>query len=103
MLYHIAYFSTATKYFTENEITELLAISKENNKELGVTGILLFIEGCFLQVLEGEKQIVKKVFKKVKKDDRHDDVLVLFKGEKEERNFGNWSMGFKNLPFENAV
>lgn len=99
MIYHIAYFSTATKHFTEDELTELLAISKRNNKILDVTGILLFIEGCFLQVLEGDENTVKKVFEKVKEDRRHDDVFTLFKGRKPERSFGNWSMGFKDLPF----
>lgn len=98
MIYHIAYFSTATQLFTETDLTELLAISKRNNSALGVTGILLFIEGCFLQVLEGEKEVVKSIFEKVEKDRRHDDVFTLFEGEKVERSFEKWSMGFKNLP-----
>ena len=99
MVYHIVYFSTATKHFSEEDLTHLLVVSNRNNKGLGVTGILLFIEGCFLQVLEGEKEVVKEVFEKIKRDVRHDDVITLFKGKKEDRNFLNWSMGFKNLPF----
>ncbi len=98
MIYHIAYFSTATKLFTETDLTELLANSKQNNSALSVTGILLFIEGCFLQVLEGDESVVKSIFEKVKQDERHHDVLTLFQGNKPERAFENWSMGFKNLP-----
>lgn len=98
-MYHLAYFSTATQHFTEDELKTLLESSKKNNQPAKITGVLLFIEGCFLQILEGPKDIVKSLFQKVKKDNRHKDVLRIFEGEVTERSFDKWSMGFKNIPF----
>lgn len=98
-MYHLAYFSTATKHFTEEELNLLLKNSQQKNQERGITGILLFIEGCFLQILEGEQATVNALYNKVKKDTRHSDILRIFKGETTERVFKKWSMGFKNIPF----
>ncbi len=98
-MYHLAYFSTSTQHFSENDLNELLVTSQKNNQQINITGILLFIEGCFLQILEGNKDTVQTLYKKVKEDTRHDDVIKIFDGEKQERSFDKWSMGFKNLPF----
>lgn len=84
--------------FSEEDIAELLQVAKKNNQNLGITGILLFIEGSFLQVLEGEKEDVLKLFKTIREDDRHYDIITIFQGEKNERNFEKWSMGFKDIP-----
>lgn len=97
-MYHLAYFSTSAQHFSEEDLNVLLATSQKNNKSIGITGVLLFIEGCFLQVLEGNEQSVKALYNKIKKDNRHYDLLTIFEGKKEERNFSKWSMGFRNLP-----
>jgi uncharacterized Fe-S cluster-containing MiaB family protein len=97
-MYHLAYFSTASMRFSEEDIDRLLKVSKDNNRKLGITGILLFIEGSFLQVLEGEKENVLDLFQTIRQDDRHYDVIIVFEGEKNKRNFEKWSMGFKGIP-----
>lgn len=97
-MYHLTYFSTASMYFSEKDIEKLLQVAKENNQQLGITGILLFIEGSFLQVLEGKKNDVLNLFQTIRQDDRHHDVIKVFEGEKNERNFEKWSMGFKDIP-----
>lgn len=96
-MYHLTYFSTASMRFSEKDIEKLLKVANENNKKLGITGILLFIEGSFLQVLEGNKNDVLNLFQTIKQDDRHHDILTVFKGEKNDRNFEKWSMGFKDI------
>ena len=53
-LVHCIYASASTVSFTKDEITELLAIAQRNNGALGVTGMLLYEDGSFFQVLEGE-------------------------------------------------
>lgn len=98
-MYHLVYFSTATQYFSEEELTNLLRISKYNNEKSGITGILLFIEGCFLQILEGEQSAVRLLYHKVKQDARHNDILKIAEAKTQERVFKKWSMGFKNIPF----
>ncbi|MFK7945994.1 MAG: BLUF domain-containing protein [Saprospiraceae bacterium] len=98
-MYHLIYFSTGTKHFSEMELSELLKESRKNNQKNNITGILLLVEGCFLQILEGEKSTIKTLYNKVKKDTRHNDILKISEGTTQERVFKEWSMGFKNIPF----
>lgn len=94
-LYQFAYFSISTFPMKEIDLIEILSKSRTNNQLLGVTGILVFMDGCFLQVLEGEKDIVMALAYKIKADKRHKDFIKLHESEIEERDFKDWSMGFE--------
>jgi hypothetical protein len=59
--------------------------------------MLLFKEGNFLQVLEGEESEVMKLYETIARDPRHHGQSILDKGELEQRQFADWSMGFRNL------
>ena len=96
-VYHLAYVSTETEPFSQIDLVELLAVARGANAERGVTGLLLYREGCFYQVLEGNEFAVNKTFNDIERDPRHQDVQVLFKGESESREFPDWQMGFLNL------
>ena len=96
-VYHLAYVSTETEPFSQIDLVELLAVARGANAERGVTGLLLYREGCFYQVLEGNEFAVNKTFNDIEQDRRHRDVQVLFKGESESREFPDWQMGFLNL------
>jgi len=76
---------------------ELLTQSRENNTLAGITGLLLYKEGKFLQVLEGDDLLVRKLISKIEKDPRHAEVEVLRWEILKERRFPAWSMGFQNL------
>ena len=54
-MYYIVYLSSASKLFTEDELKEIVDISVKNNTRLGITGMMLYNEGNFIQVLEGEE------------------------------------------------
>ena len=95
--YHLAYVSTETEAFSQIDLVELLAVARGANAARGVTGLLLYREGCFYQVLEGNEFAVNKTFHDIERDPRHRDVQVLFKGEAESREFSDWQMGFLNL------
>ena len=97
LIYHLAYVSTETEPFSQIDLVELLAVARGANAERGVTGLLLYREGCFYQVLEGNEFAVNKTFHDIEQDPRHRDVQVLFKGESESREFPDWQMGFLNL------
>jgi hypothetical protein len=62
-----------------------------------VTGLLLYREGSFYQVLEGSESDVMATFHDIEGDPRHKEVRVLFDGETESREFADWQMGFLNL------
>jgi hypothetical protein len=96
-MYMLVYVSSAVELFSDAELDQLLATSRGNNSARGVTGLLLYKDGNFMQFLEGPKQQVLEVMNKVKTDSRHRGVIVLLQEEHEGREFDEWSMGFKKL------
>lgn len=96
-LIHCIYASAASQPFSMEEIQELLEKSRNNNAALGVTGMLLYEDGSFFQVLEGERESVAKVYTKVAADKRHQRVSKLIYEPIEERHFGDWSMGHAEI------
>jgi len=93
----ILYTSRCTRPFSEPEIEELARASAERNLAAGISGILVYSGGRFLQVLEGEADAVESLFARIERDDRHTDVVAIYKEPIEERLFGEWSMRLCNL------
>jgi len=83
--------------FSEGDLLELLTRSRESNTAEGITGLLLFKAGKFLQVLEGDERPVRDLLSRIEKDRRHCQVDVLRWEAIKERQFPDWSMGFRNL------
>ena len=96
-LFRMAYISTASKLFDSAELREMLKESNVRNKAAGITGMLLYKEGQFMQVLEGEADAVIATFSRISKDPRHRGIMVLVKGAVQERRFPQWSMAFRDL------
>lgn len=90
----LIYASAATEPFTDEELTELLAIARKKNTAVGVTGMLLYDNGSFLQVLEGPEAAVMKVYQRITRDPRHTDATLLYRAEVETKDFEEWAMGF---------
>lgn len=90
----LIYASAATVDFSTADLQQLLKIARQNNESRGISGMLLFHEGSFLQILEGEKDNVFALYDKIEKDHRHTNVRLLLKTEIDERRFGDWKMGF---------
>lgn len=78
MRYAIAYVSTASKDLKESEIKTILENSVAWNNRQGLTGILLYSEGNFFQIMEGEEGVIKDLFESIKQDPRHHNVLQIF-------------------------
>jgi Sensors of blue-light using FAD len=76
----------------------ILESSRRNNATHGVTGMLLALEGAFLQVLEGEPGAVEDTYRRIRTDPRHWDATTLIDQTVAARAFGQWSMGFQRLP-----
>ncbi|BAO54105.1 BLUF domain-containing protein [Nonlabens marinus] len=92
--YTILYISRAADQLNEIDILELLENSEYRNNKKGLNGILLYGEGSFLQVLEGEESLVKETFAKIEKDKRHDTLIVLFEEKAKEMVFRNYNSKF---------
>lgn len=96
-LIQLVYASAAINPFSPTDLRELLSKARENNSSIGVTGLLLYHNQSFFQILEGEEEDVAPLFARIGRDRRHDRVLLLSKKNSKERNFGEWSMGFVDL------
>jgi len=93
----LVYASSAVHLFSEEDLKDLLRQSRDNNTRLGLTGMLLYKDGNFLQVLEGPESALTGLYEKIQSDPRHYHVLKLMRKPIQEREFAAWSMGFKNL------
>lgn len=96
-LIELVYVSAADHTMTSEELVKILQEARDNNPKLDVTGMLLYRDGFFLQVLEGEREVVYALYADIAKDPRHHHVLTVEATEIQQRSFPNWTMGFKNL------
>ncbi|MEO8112701.1 MAG: BLUF domain-containing protein [Ginsengibacter sp.] len=97
---YLVYVSSATIHFSDEDLKTLLKASRENNVSLGITGMLLYADDNFIQVIEGEKDVLDTLYAKISRDNRHKSFSILIRGEIKERNFADWSMGFKKISKE---
>jgi hypothetical protein len=97
-MFHLIYTSKARQAFSDRDLKKLLMRARSNNGKIGVTGMLIYHDGAFLQALEGDELSVRDVFKRIEQDTRHARVAVLRNQTSfgERRIFGDWSMGFAN-------
>ncbi len=86
--------------FKNETLKSMLSKYRKNNKQNLITGILLYIDGNFLQVLEGEKQNVQLLFEKIKLDIHHHQVITLFDASVNRFQFKDWSMGFARTDYD---
>jgi len=89
------YTSTAATHFDDDALAELLAASREANRQSDITGMLLYRRGRFVQVLEGAEHEVRALLDRIRADDRHGDVRVLLDERVPTRQFAEWSMGYQ--------
>jgi hypothetical protein len=97
MLVRLMYASRAVPAVDQEELVAILKKSKVNNPRAGVTGVLCFSEGIFMQVLEGGRTAVNQLYNRIAADVRHSDVVLLHYDEIAERRFAGWSMGQVNM------
>ncbi|AXT58237.1 BLUF domain-containing protein [Aquimarina sp. AD1] len=74
MLYTISYVSTSAE-LSDFQINELLHITKLKNEDLGITGILMYSDQNFFQIIEGQKKVIKCLYQKIEKDIRHFNLI----------------------------
>ena len=104
-MFHLIYTSRARQDFGAADLKQMLTHARSNNDSVNVTGMLIYHNEAFLQVLEGDEASVRKIFKRIEKDSRH-ARLVTLRSQKsfgERRIFGDWSMGFTNAPNDARV
>ena len=96
MLIHLIYASEGVN-IAEDDLNAILKSSNENNVARDITGILMYGDGQFIQVLEGPRDQVKSLYAKIEKDPRHQNTECLLEEEIEDRVFGQWAMAYSAL------
>jgi Sensors of blue-light using FAD len=92
--YQIIYSSEAATPMQTDDLQALLDHARRSNGAKGITGALVYAEGMFLQILEGDKVVLQGLMTKIQRDVRHENVFVLRKGEVPTAIFGGWKMAY---------
>ena len=105
MLVRLLYASRATGAVDHDLMSDILKKSRAHNPAAGITGALCLCggSGVFMQVLEGGRDAVSRLYSRIAADPRHHDLTLLHFAEIGERRFGAWSMGQVNMSRLNPV
>lgn len=96
-LHTLLYTSAATHEMNMQEIKEILVSAREFNTKHQITGLLLYHDRTFMQVLEGEQETIHELFDSICDDDRHTSVSLTWEEAISTRTFPDWAMGFRAL------
>lgn len=97
----ILYISTVSPSEMVN-LNAILAVARRNNSANDITGLLMFNGKRFLQVLEGPSEAIDATFERIRRDPRHRGQVLLARKTIPQREFGDWSMGFRDRAQEDS-
>ena len=97
MLVRLLYVSRALDPNDQKAIEGILSSARVHNASEGITGILCFGDGVFMQCIEGGRDAINRLYALILRDPRHKDVVLLRYEEITERQFSGWTMGMVNL------
>ena len=93
----LVYKSKAKENITQLEIDAILETAQKFNQANELTGCLIFHNNYFIQLLEGDENVLRTLYDRISNDSRHTDIELLYEKTKSQRNFENWGMAFVNL------
>lgn len=92
----VIYASRATTRMSSTALMLMLAACRVRNEADGLTGLLLYSDESFLQVLEGDPEVVEATWERIQRDSRHHELRLLAQEPIRSRSFPDWSMGFEH-------
>jgi hypothetical protein len=92
--YQIIYSSEAATPMQTDDLLELLEHARRSNAAKGITGALIYADGTFLQILEGDKTLLQDLMVRIQRDVRHESLVVLRESEVPTAIFGSWKMAY---------
>jgi Sensors of blue-light using FAD len=96
-LHALVYVSNAVRRLTDDEIASFLVKARARNEKLGVTGVLLYSDGNFMQYLEGSAQALAEIYPAIKASPLHQGIIELLRERIQSREFADWSMGYRKV------
>ncbi|SHO57281.1 BLUF domain-containing protein [Vibrio quintilis] len=97
---YLLYSSTAN--LAEVNVHDILEVSREKNKQFGITGYLISHFNGFYQYIEGDEAAIDQLYHNISADDRHSDVEILLSGYRDTRLFPDWQMGYLRVETEDV-
>ena len=95
MLFELIYRSEADPNVADDDLLNILSTARDFNGQNDITGCLLYNDHHFVQILEGEFSMLNELYGRIRKDNRHKNVITLHMKEIETRCFPDWKMAFK--------
>jgi hypothetical protein len=102
-LLRLIYVSHAVRPLTTAELDLILLHGRRNNVRDGITGMLVYASGNFMQVLEGPPPAVEATFARISRDSRHQGIIEIERDLVEARSFAGWSMGFRRVESDGEI
>ena len=93
-IHQLTYQSKAKSLLDLGELNSILQNANANNAKFNITGCLVYYNGFFTQILEGNRENVLLIYDKICKDNRHHSIDILWQNSSEKRFFETWNMGF---------
>ena len=93
-MFQLAYASLAWPPFSKADVENILTVSRQKNREHGITGVLLYTSGSVVQVLEGEEADVRQLYTNIERDSHHSETTEIYTRTIGAREFPDWTMGF---------
>ncbi|MBC6612916.1 BLUF domain-containing protein [Hymenobacter sp. BT507] len=90
----LVYESRARQSFSEAELVDLLEEARTYNQQHGITGLLFYHNGHFIQFLEGGEDVLEPLYARIQKDRRHQQITMLYRAVQSQRVFTGWAMAF---------
>ena len=94
---HIVYVSTAIALLKDSELIDMLNDARKCNAAHNITGVLLYSEGTFIQLIEGDAKDINQLYENIVHDPRHKNVIKLIDKHLDQRSFADWTMGFASV------
>ncbi len=102
-MFQLMYISHASRPMSDEDLQEVLNQARKKNINADITGLLVYHDGTFIQLLEGDESAVRALADIISQDERHKSFNVLAFQDVSERSFADWSMGYKKLDPDNKV
>jgi len=96
----VTYVSHISEPLSSQQLLALLLQCRTNNAAQGITGMLIYGNGTFLQTLEGDDDVIDRLMEEISKDGRHEDIRLLTRRPIESRQYADWNMGFAQVTDE---
>ena len=94
MTYQIIYSSKSSTPMQSDDLEEILEQARRSNASKGITGALVYVDGVFLQIVEGEADVVQNLMGRISRDVRHETIAVLWEGQIPSAVFSDWNMAY---------